>query len=86
VFEKWLRLDSKLPPDVRRIVRQDLRGVHSSWTNWYLETGRYAEAREAVSRAVHYELTPQLAVKWILTRVAPAFARRITPKAKAYCH
>jgi glycosyltransferase involved in cell wall biosynthesis len=84
MFEKWLRLDSKLPSDVRRIVRQDLRGLHSSWTNWYLETQRYAQAREAVSRAVHYGLTPQLAIKWMLTRVAPALARKITPKAKPY--
>ena len=84
MFEKWLRLDSKLPPDVRRTVVQDLRAVHSSWTNWYLETKRYAEARQAVSRAIKYEFTPTLAIKWALTQVAPNLARRISPKAKAY--
>jgi len=84
MFEKWLRFDSRLAPDVRRIVVQDLRGLHSAWTNWYLENERYAEAREAVSRAVNYELTPQLAIKWMLTRVAPSFARRLSPKTRAY--
>jgi hypothetical protein len=85
MFEKWLRLDSNLPSDVRRTVVQDLRAVHSSWTNWYLETRQYAEARQAVSRAIKYEFTPKLAIKWALTQVAPTLARRISPKAaRAY--
>jgi glycosyltransferase involved in cell wall biosynthesis len=84
MFEKWLRLDSKLPPDVRRSVVQNLRATHSALTNWYLETKRYAEARQAVSRAIKYEFTPKLAVKWALTQVAPTLAGRISPKAKAY--
>jgi glycosyltransferase involved in cell wall biosynthesis len=84
MFEKWLRLDSKLPPDVRRTVVQDLRGVHSSWTNLYLETKRYAEARQAAARAIKYEFTPKLAIKWALTQVSPPLARRIRAKAKAY--
>jgi len=52
MFEKWLRLEPKVSSEVRKIVVQDLRAFHSSWTNWYLETERYAAAREAVSRAV----------------------------------
>jgi hypothetical protein len=84
MFEKWLRLDSQLPPEVRRTVLKDLREVHSSWTNWYLETLRYAEARQAVSRAIKYELTAKLAIKWALTQVAPTLARRISPRAKPY--
>jgi hypothetical protein len=81
MLEKWLKLDSKLPQDVRRTVVQDLRHVHSAWTNWYLEHGRYDEARQAVSKAIKYELTSKLAIKWALTHFAPSLARRISPKA-----
>jgi glycosyltransferase involved in cell wall biosynthesis len=80
MLEKWLKLDSKLPPDVRKVLVQNLRHVHSAWTNWYLEHERYAEARQAVSRAVEYEFNPKLAIKWALTQVAPSIARRISPK------
>ncbi len=84
MFEKWLKLDSKLPPDVRKTVVQSLRQVYSAWTNWYLEHERYEEARQAVCRAIKYELTTKLAIKWTLTHVAPSFARRISPKMRVY--
>jgi hypothetical protein len=84
MLEKWLKLDSKLPPDVRKTVVQNLREINSAWTNWYLEHERYAEARQAVSRAVKYQLTSKLAIKWTLTQVAPSFARRISPKMRVY--
>jgi glycosyltransferase involved in cell wall biosynthesis len=84
MFEKWLRLDSQLLPDVRRTVTRNLRAVHSDWTNWYLEFERYDEARQAVSRALNYELTFGVAVKWTLTWLAPTLARRITAKSKPY--
>lgn len=84
MLEKWLRLDSKLPPEVRKVVVQNLRQVHSAWTNWYLEQERYEEARRAVSRAIKYQLTSMLAIKWTLTQVAPSFARRISPKMRLY--
>jgi len=84
MFEKWLSLGLALPPDVRRAVVRDLRQRHSAWANWYLETKRYAEARQAVSRALKYELTFGVAVKWALTWLAPTLARRITAKSKPY--
>lgn len=80
MFEKWLKLGSKLPPEVRRTVIQSLRHVYSAWTNWYLEHERYEEARRAARKAIEYDVTVKLAIKWILTRVAPTFARRISPK------
>jgi hypothetical protein len=80
MLEKWLKLDAKLPQEVRRRLVQDLRHVHSAWTNWYLEHERYKEAREAVSKAIKYEFTSKLAMKWALTRLAPNFARRISPR------
>jgi len=84
MFEKWLKLDSKLPPDVRKTVVQSLRHVHSAWTNWYLEHERYEEARQAACKAIKYELTTKLAIKWALIQVAPSFARRISPKMRVY--
>jgi glycosyltransferase involved in cell wall biosynthesis len=84
MLEKWLKLDSKLPPDVRKTIVRNLRKAYSAWTNWYLEQERYAEARQAASRALKYELTPKLAFKWALTQGAPRFARRISPKMRVY--
>jgi glycosyltransferase involved in cell wall biosynthesis len=80
MLEKWLKLDSKLQPDLRKTIVQNLRHVHSAWTNWYLEHERYEEAREAVSKAVKYEFTSKLAIKWALTHFAPRFARRVSPR------
>lgn len=77
MFEKWLTLDGQLPARARKSVVRNLREVHSAWANWYLENERYDEARRAVSRAVKYELTPRLVVKWALTRAVPTLARRI---------
>jgi glycosyltransferase involved in cell wall biosynthesis len=84
MYENWLGMGRTLPPEVRRIVRQELRGVHSSWANWYLETERYAEARRAASRALKYELTFGVAVKWTLAWLAPTLVRRITARTKPY--
>jgi glycosyltransferase involved in cell wall biosynthesis len=84
MLEKWLKLGFKLPTGVRETLMQNLRHVHSAWTNWYLEHERYAEARQAVSRAIKYQFTFGLAIKWALTQVAPSFARRISPKMRVY--
>ena len=80
MLEKWLKMDLKLPPDVRKTVIQSLRQVYSAWTNWYLEHERYEEARQAVCKAIKCELTTGLAIKWTLMQVAPRFTRRISPK------
>jgi glycosyltransferase involved in cell wall biosynthesis len=80
IFDKWLALDSQLPLGIRSILVRNLRNVHSAWTNWYLEHEQYEEARRAVYKAVTYEFSPQLAIKWVLTHVAPGFAKRISPK------
>ena len=62
--------------------KRSLGALHSHWANWYLENGRYDEARQAVSRAVKYKITLGTTVKWALTWLAPALARRITPKTR----
>jgi glycosyltransferase involved in cell wall biosynthesis len=80
MLEKWLKLGSKLPPDILKTVTRGLRHLHSAWTNWYLEHDRYEEARQAVRQAMKYEPTTKLAIKWTLTHIAPSFARRISPR------
>jgi hypothetical protein len=82
MYEKWLRIGPELLPDIRRIIQRNLGALHSHWANWYLENARYDEARQAVSNAVRYKTTLGTTVKWALTWLAPAFARKITPKTR----
>jgi len=84
MYEKWLRLGADLPPDVKTMIVQNLRAVHSMWANWYLENRRYAEARHAISKAMTYEFTPNLALKWMLANIAPFIARKVVPSSKSY--
>lgn len=82
MYEKWLSMGDALSPELRRTIQRNLGALHSHWANWYLENRRYDEAREAVSRAVKYKRAPGTTVKWALTWLAPAVARRITPKTR----
>jgi len=82
MLEKWLRMDAALPRDARVTVERSLGALHSHWANWYLEKSLFPEARQAVSRAVKYKITPRRTVKFVLTWLAPALARRITPKTR----
>jgi len=75
-LEGLLRLNASLPPAVRKIVREQLGSVHSGWANWYLENGQYGKARRAVSRAARFDLTLNVAVKWLLTWISPRLALR----------
>ena len=78
MLEKWLQMDSMLPPDVRRRVKRNLGALHSHRANWYLENGQYNQAREAITNAVKYKITFGTTAKFVLTWLAPAFAKRIT--------
>jgi glycosyltransferase involved in cell wall biosynthesis len=80
MHEKWLSLKLKYPESVRRTIIRNLMGIHSGWTNWYLENQQFDNARRAVSRAIKYHMTPQLAFKWLLAWVAPRVARKLVPK------
>jgi glycosyltransferase involved in cell wall biosynthesis len=75
-LEGLLCLSEGLPKQVRAIIREQLALIHSGWTNWYLERGQYAKAREAVSRAAQTSLNFNLAVKWLLTWTSPRLALR----------
>jgi glycosyltransferase involved in cell wall biosynthesis len=82
MVEKWLGMGDVLPRDVRMTVERNLGALHSHWANWYLENALYREARQAVSRAVKCKITPGTTAKFVLTWLAPALARRITPKTR----
>jgi glycosyltransferase involved in cell wall biosynthesis len=84
MFEKWLRMEPRLQGGMLKSVRQNLRAVHSAWANCCLEDGRYKDARQHVAKAVQYEFTSALVLKWMLVTVVPHIARKMVPKSKAY--
>ena len=83
MYEKWLTLSRDLPPGVQTTIVRILRAVHSAWANLYLQREQFDLAGQAVSTAIGYELTANLALKSVLTRIAPRIARKIVP---AYRH
>jgi glycosyltransferase involved in cell wall biosynthesis len=80
MYEKWLRMKAEYPDDVRKAIICNLSGLHSAWTNWYLEEKQFDRARQAVSTAIKYQMTLRLAIKWLLTWIVPPIARRIVPR------
>jgi hypothetical protein len=84
LLEKWLATGTTMPPEVRKATERYLRKIHSQWANWYLETKKYSEARRSASEAIRYDPTFGVAIKWAMTWLAPALARKITAKAPAY--
>ena len=80
VLEKWLKLNEQLPPDVRKTVVRNLQHVHSAWTNWHLEQGRYDSAFNSVREALGYKVTAKLLTKWMMMEIAPGLTRKIAPK------
>jgi len=71
-FEKSLQQSESAAPRAAAIFRQRLRDTHSAWANYYVQSGDYRKAREAVSTAAKYGMSSGVAVKWLLTRIAPA--------------
>jgi glycosyltransferase involved in cell wall biosynthesis len=75
-LEKFMRLSDCVPTRIQKLIREQLGSVHSGLANWHLKTGKYRKARESVSRAAQLDLTPNVAVKWLLTWVSPRLALR----------
>jgi glycosyltransferase involved in cell wall biosynthesis len=75
-LEGLLELGDELPLEVREVIQERLAGIYSGWANWYLATGEYAKARQAVSKAAQLNLTFNIALKWLLTRMSPRLALR----------
>jgi glycosyltransferase involved in cell wall biosynthesis len=75
-LEGLLRLSDSFPPQVKKVIQEELRSIHNGWANWYLETGQYGKAREAVCKAAKMDLTVNVGMKWLLTWISPRLARR----------
>ncbi len=75
-LEGLLRLRDGLPREVVKLIQEQLGSIHSGWANWYLATGEYGKAREAISRAMRLDPTFNIAVKWFLTWTSPRLACR----------
>jgi glycosyltransferase involved in cell wall biosynthesis len=75
-LEGLLRLTEGQPASVRNVVRERLGSVHSGWVNYYLQTGQYAKARGAASKAAQMNLTFNVTAKWLLTWISPWLALR----------
>jgi hypothetical protein len=75
-LEGLLDLGGRVPMRVQRLIREQLASVHSGLTNWHLDSGRYVEAREAISRAAGLNLTFNMAMKWLLVWINPRLALR----------
>jgi len=82
MMKKWLRIDPPLSPELHKAVERTLGSLYSHWANWYLENGRYDEAREAASHSVEHKFALGTTVKWALIWLAPALARRVAPKTR----
>ena len=82
MLEKWLNMEATLPPNVLSIVKRALGALHSHQANWHLENSRYAEARQSAAKAVQYKFAPGTTLKFALTWLAPALARRVAPKTR----
>lgn len=79
MYEKWLSMDDTLPAKARKVIEGKLGALHSQRANWYLENARYPEARQAVSTAVRYKVTPGTTLKFAMTWLSPALTRKLVP-------
>jgi glycosyltransferase involved in cell wall biosynthesis len=75
-LEKFLRVSDGMPAKVQRLIRTTLGSVHSGLANCHLETGDYQKARKAIGSAARYDLTLNIASKWLLAWVSPGLAIR----------
>jgi len=66
-----------LSVDVRRTINRKLRAVHSSWANEHLQRGSYDRAISSIITASSYQATPNLAAKWLLTRIFPTMMKTL---------
>ena len=75
--EKQLSLGGELGSDIRKSIRRNVRDVHSQWADLYLENGEFRKAAEALSTATRYCPGLEMALKWVLTRLAPQLAKKV---------
>lgn len=76
-YEKWMALTEQGDAILKRILKGQLRKVHSGWANYYLANGRFELAQQEISNALKYEVTPGLLVKNLLARFSPRAAKSL---------
>lgn len=76
-YEKWMALTEQGDAILKRILKGQLRKVHSGWANYYLANGRFELAQQQISNALKYEVTPGLLVKNLLARFSPRAAKSL---------
>lgn len=54
IASDWLKLKPPPARDLMKTVRDNLRGVHSAWTNWCLKKGR-TRKHASNSQGVQYD-------------------------------
>jgi glycosyltransferase involved in cell wall biosynthesis len=78
MLENWIRLTKRRGADgLSRRIRTELRCTRSRQANEFLVNRKYREAWRCIALAARAEFTCGIAVKWILTAVAPPLARRL---------
>ena len=70
-FEKQLQLGKDQDKATRAMICGNLRSIHSSWANWYIEQDQYKKARTSIRTALKYGFRIELAAKLILLRMFP---------------
>jgi len=73
-LESLSRLTEDQPAAIHNLIRQQLGSIHSGWVNCYLEAGEYRKARAAAYKAAQFNLSFNIAVKWLLTWISPRLA------------
>jgi hypothetical protein len=74
--EKQLSLGGELDSDIRKSIRRNARNIHNQWASLYLEQGEFRKAGEAASTAMGYCPGFEMALKWVLTRLAPELTKK----------
>lgn len=77
-LEKQLDLTASLGSGIRRSTRRDLRRLYSQLATVYLWRGECDKARESLSNALRYGLDHMVVLKWVVARLGPAAARKVT--------
>lgn len=70
-FERQMELGKDQDESTRAIIRNNLRSIHSSWANWYIEQDEYKKARASMAEALKCSFRLELAIKLMLLRVFP---------------
>jgi len=88
-LEGLLQLTAEQPAPIRRLIEQQLGGIHSGWVNFFLESGKVGQARSAAWKAMRLDPSLNYGMKWLLTWISPALTlktvrRRESRKASAF--